>query len=87
MHWSSLRSAEYTSLAPLTLRNQIFHPLVGFGQDLKVSFHSSREKFLSLNLILLVYAFIRMVGSELPIGPEHWMWGWSVGRSILSLSS
>ena len=33
MHWSSLRSPQYTSLAPLTLRNQSFHRLVGFSQD------------------------------------------------------
>jgi len=52
-----------------------------------VSFHRSREKFSALNGILLVSAFIRSVGTELPIGLKHWMWGWLVGITILLLSS
>jgi hypothetical protein len=71
MHWSNLRSTQYTSLAPLTLRNQFFHPLVVFGQDEKVSFHRSKKKFSALNGILLVSVFVISVGSGLPIGPKH----------------
>ena len=86
-HWSSLRSPQYTSFVLLTLRNQSFHPLVGFGQDRKVSFHRSKEKFSALKVILLVSALIRSVGSGLPIGSRHWSWGCSVGITIFSLRS
>jgi len=48
MHWSILRSPQYTSFVLLTLKNQSFHPLVGFVQDRKVSFHRSKEKFSAL---------------------------------------
>ena len=87
IHWSSFCSAQYTSFDPLTLRNQFFHPLVVLGQDHKVSFHRSKEKFSALNGILLVSAFIRSVGSGSPIGLKHWICGRSVGITILSLSS
>jgi hypothetical protein len=63
MHWSSLRSLQCTSFVLLTLKNQSFHPLVGFGQDQKVSFHRSKEKFSALKGILLVSALIKSVGS------------------------
>ena len=87
MHWSILRSPQYTSLVLLTHKNQSFHPLVGFGQDRKVSFHRSKEKFSTLKGILLVSAFIKSVGSGSPIEPRHWRWGCSVGITILSLNS
>ena len=48
MHWSILRSPQYTSFVLLTLKNQSFHPLVGFGHDREVSFHRSKEKFSAL---------------------------------------
>jgi len=87
LHLSILRSSQYTLLVLLTLKNQSFHPLVGFGQDRKVSFHRSREKFSALKGILLVSALMRSVGSGSPNGPRHWRWGCSVGITILSLSS
>jgi hypothetical protein len=87
MHWSSLLSPQNTSFVLLTLKNQSFHPLVGFGQDQKVSFHRSKEKFSALKGILLVSTFIRLVGSGLLIGPRHWRWGCSVGITIFSLKS
>ena len=71
MHWSSLRSPQYISFVLLTLRNLSFHPLVGFGQDEKVSFHRSKEKFSALKGIRLVSVLIKSVGSGLPIGPRH----------------
>jgi len=58
MHWSNFRSPHRTSFELPILRNQSFHPLVGLGQERKVSFHRSREKFLALNGILFVSAFI-----------------------------
>ena len=87
MHWSILRSPQYPSFVLLTLKNQTFHLLVGFGQDRKVSFHRSKEKFLALKGILLVSALIKSVGSGSPSGPRHWRWGWSVGITIFSLNS
>ena len=57
MHWSSLRSPHRTSFELPILRNQSFHPLVELGQDQKVSFHRSNEKFSALKWILLVSAF------------------------------
>ena len=87
IHWSSLRSPQYTSFVLLTLRNQSFHPLVGFCQDRKVSFHKCKEKFSALKGILLVSALIRSAGSGSPIGPRHWRWGCSVGITIFSLRS
>ena len=87
MHWSNLRSPQYVPFVLLTLRNQSFHPLVGFGQDQKVSFHRSREKFSALKGILLVSVLIRSVGSGSPIGPRHWRWGCSVGIMIFLLKS
>ena len=87
MHLSILCSPQYTSLVLRTLKNQSFHPLGGFRQDRKVSFHRSKEKYLALKGILLVSAFIRSVGSGSPIGPRHWRWGCSVGITILSLNS
>jgi hypothetical protein len=87
IHWSILCSPQYTSFVLLTLRNQSFHPLVGFGQDQKVSFYRSIEKFSALKGILLVSASIRSVGSRLPIGPRHWRWGCSVAITIFSLKS
>ena len=63
MHWSILRSPQYPSFVLLTLKNQSFHPLVGFGQDWKVSFHRSKEKFSALKGILLVSVLIKSVGS------------------------
>ena len=71
MHWSSLRSPQYTSFVLLTLKNQSFHPLVGFGQDRKVSFHRSKEKFSALKGILLVSTLIELVGSGSPSGLRH----------------
>ena len=59
IHWSSLRSPHCTSFELLTLKNQSFHPLVEIGQDWKVSFHTSNEKFSALKGILLVSALIR----------------------------
>ena len=87
MHWSSLRSPHWTSFELPILRNQSFHPLIGLGQERKVSFHRSKEKFLALKGILFVSAFIRSVGSRFPNGPRHWKWGWSVGITILSANS
>ena len=52
IHWSILRSPQRPSCVLLTLRNQSFHPLVGFSQDRKVSFHRSKEKFSALKGIL-----------------------------------
>jgi len=80
IHWSILRSPQYTSLAPLTLRNQSFQPLVGFGQDRKVSFHGSKEKFSALKGILLVSALIIYQWNmdhplDLGIGGEVVRWG------------
>ena len=59
MHWSILRSPQNPSFDLLTLKNQSFYPLVGFGQDRKVSFHRSKEKFSALKGILLVPALIK----------------------------
>ena len=70
-HWSILRSPQRTSYVLLTLKNQSFHPLVGFGQDRKVSFHKSNKKFSALKGILFVSALIRSVGSRSPSGPRH----------------
>ena len=70
-HWSILRSPQCNSCVLLTLKNQSFHPLVGFGQDRNVSFHRSNEKFSALKGILFVSALIRMVGSRSPSGPRH----------------
>ena len=63
MHWSSF------------LKNQSFHPTVGLGQERKVSFHISKEKFSALKGILLVSAVMRSVGSGYPNGPRHWRCG------------
>jgi len=71
MYWSNLRSPHRTSFELLTLKNQSFHPLVELGQDRKVSFHRSKEKFSALKGILFVSALIRLVGSGLPNGPRH----------------
>ena len=81
------RMPHWTSFELLTLRNQSFHPLVELGQDQKVSFHRSKEKFSALKGILFVFAFIKSVGSGFPNGPRHWRWGWSVGITILSANS
>jgi len=61
MHWSSLRSPHWTSFELPILRNQSLNPLVELGQDRKVSFHRSNEKFLALKGILFVSAFIKSV--------------------------
>jgi len=66
MHRSILRSPQYTLFVFLTLKNQSFHPLVGFGQDQKMSFHRYKEKFSALKGILLVFALIKSVGSRSP---------------------
>ena len=87
MHWSNFRSPHWTSFELLILRNQSFHPLVGLGQERKVSFNGSKEKFSVLKGILFVSVFIRSVGSGFPNGPRHWKWGWSVGITILSANS
>ena len=71
MHWSSFLSPHWTSFEWLTLKNQSFHPMVGLGQEWKVSFHRSREKFSALKGILFVSALIRSVGSGFPSGPRH----------------
>ena len=71
MHWSNIRSPHRTSFELPILRNQSFHPLVELGQERKVSFHRSKEKFSALNGILFVSAFIRLVGSGFPNGPRH----------------
>jgi hypothetical protein len=75
MHWSSLLSPHWTSFEWLTLKNQSFHPTVELGQDRKVSFHRSKEKFLALKGILFVSALIKSVGSGFPSGPRHWRCG------------
>jgi len=75
MHWSSFLSPHWTSFEWLTLKNQSFHPTVGLGQERKVSFHRSREKFSALKGILFVSALIRSVGSGSPNGPRHWRCG------------
>ena len=87
MHWSSLRSPHWTSFELPILRNQSFHPLVELGQEQKVSFHRSKEKFSVLKGILFVSAFIKSVWSGFPNGPRHWKWGWSVGITIFSANS
>ena len=87
MHWSNLRSPHWTSFELPTLKNQSFHPLVELGQERKVSFHRSKEKFSALKGILFVSAFIKSVGSGFPNGPRHWKWGWSVGITIFSANS
>ena len=87
MHCSSLRSPHWTSFELLTLKNQSLHPLVELGQDRKVPFHISKEKFSALKGILFVSAVIRSVGSGLPNGPRHWKWGRSVGIIIFSVNS
>ena len=71
MHWSSFLSPHWTSFEWLTLKNQSFHPTVGLGQEQKVSFHTSREKFSAVKGILFVSTLIRMVGSRSPNGPRH----------------
>jgi len=71
MHWSSFLSPHGTSFEWLTLKNQSFHPTVGLGQERKVSFHRSREKFSALKGILFVSALIKSVGSGFPNGPRH----------------
>jgi hypothetical protein len=73
MYWSNFHCTQYTYIDPITLRYQSFHPLVVLGQDWKVSFHKSKEKFWALKGIMLVSALIKSVGSRLPIGPKHWM--------------
>jgi hypothetical protein len=75
MHWSSFLSPHWTSFELLTLRNQSVHPTVGLGQEQKVSFHRSKEKFSSLKGILLVSVLIKSVGSGSPNGPRHWRCG------------
>ena len=87
MYWSILHSPKYTSFVLLTLKNQSFHPQVGFGQDRKVSFHRSKEKFSTLKGILLVSALIKLVVSRSPSGLRHWRWGCSVGITIFTLNS
>ena len=87
MHWSNFCLTHWTSFELPILRNQSFHPLVGLGQERKVSFHRSKEKFLALKGILFVSAFIKSVGSGFPNGRRHWKWGWSVGITILSANS
>ena len=71
MHRSSLRSRYWTSFELPIHRNQYLHPLVELGQDQKVSFHRSNEKFSVLKGILFVSAFIKSVGSGFPNGPRH----------------
>jgi len=75
MHWSSFFSPHWTSFEWLTLKNQSFHPTVGLGQERKVSFHRSSEKFLALKGIMFVSALIRSVGSGSPNRPRHWRCG------------
>ena len=87
IYWSSLHSLQCTSFEFLTLKNQSFHPLVELGQDRKVSFHRSKEKFSVLKGILFVSALIRSVGSGFPNRPRHWRWGCSVGMTIFSANS
>ena len=87
IHWSSFRSPHWTSFELLTLKNQSFLPLVELGQDQKVSFHRSKEKFSPLKGILFVSTLIRSVGSGLPNGPKLWRWGCSVGIMIFSANS
>jgi len=87
LHWSSLRSPHWTLFELPILRNQSFHPLVELGQERKVSFHRSKEKFSALKGILFVSAFVKSVGSGFLNEPRHWKWGWSVGITILSANS
>ena len=68
MHWSNFHSPHWTSFELPILRNQSFQPLVELGQEQKVSFHRSKEKFSALNGILFVSAFIKSVGSGFPKG-------------------
>jgi hypothetical protein len=75
MHWSSFLSPHWTSFEWLTLKNQSFHPTVGLGQERKVSFHRSREKFSALKGILFISALMKSVGSGFPKGPRHWRCG------------
>ena len=75
MHWSSFLSPHWTLFELLTLKNQSVHPTVGLGQERKVSFHRSREKFSAPKGILLVSALMRSVGSGSPNGPRHWRCG------------
>ena len=75
MHWSSFLSPHLTSFEWLTLKNQSFHPMVGLGQERKVSFHRSKEKFSALKGILLVSALMSSVGSGFPKRPRHWRCG------------
>ena len=87
MHWARFLSPHRTFFGLLTLKNQSVHPTVGLGQEQKVSFHRSKEKFSALKGILLVSAFIRLDGSGSPSGPRHWRCGRSVGMTILLADS
>jgi len=71
MHWSSFLSPHWISFEWLTLKNQSFHPTVGLGQERKVSFHRSKEKFSALKGIRFVSALIKSVGSGFTSGPRH----------------
>ena len=57
---------------PATLRNQVLHPGVTLGQDLKAG-DQSEVMFEALRGILPVSRLIMLVGSGSPIGPNQIM--------------